>query len=291
MFFRARLDFYDCFLFALRGRTTALFTCLVWHGAERLNEHRSLRIGRGGVWQNYRIEASGRSGGALTVKLAGVENRDQAQALRGAQVCVPRSELPQRDDRDFYRADLIGCEVVNLDGISLGSVQHFIESPGQGLMVRRGTREFWIPAGPEHLRRRGAVGTVAEGRGSVDLGADGRRFEQGMAREARDWPGLVLVAGRYEGVDERFIERETDEQWSIGDYVLSGGELPALVVIDAIARLIPGTLGRAESAVQESFSDGLVGWPHYTPPPGIDGQAGSSGVVSGGHPGAPPRAG
>ena len=61
-----------------------------------------------------------------------------------------------------------------------------------------------------------------------------------MAREARDWPGLILVAGRYEGVDERFIESEIDEQWSIGDYVLTGGELPALVVIDAIARLLPG---------------------------------------------------
>ena len=120
---------------------------------ERLLEHRSLRIGRGGVWQSYRIEASGRSGGALTVKLAGVENRDQAQALRGAQVCVPRSELPQREIRDFYRADLIGCEVVNLDGTSLGNVQHFIESPAQVLMVVRGTREFWIPAVPRHLRR------------------------------------------------------------------------------------------------------------------------------------------
>ena len=63
---------------------------------ERLLEHRTLHIGRGSVWQNYRIEASGRSGGALTVKLAGIEDRDQAQALRGAQVCVPRSELPQR---------------------------------------------------------------------------------------------------------------------------------------------------------------------------------------------------
>jgi len=120
---------------------------------ERLLEHRSLVLGQGGAWQNYRIEASGRSGGALTVKLVGVENRDQAQALRGAQVCVPRSELPQRSDRDFYRADLIGCEVVNLDGISLGNVQHFIESPAQVLMVVRGTREFWIPAVPQHLRR------------------------------------------------------------------------------------------------------------------------------------------
>jgi len=121
--------------------------------AERLLEHRSLRIGQGGVWQNYRIEASGRSGGALTVKLAGVEDRDQAQALRGAQVCVPRSELPQRESRDFYRADLIGCEAVNLDGISLGKVQHFIESPAQVLMVVRGTQEYWIPAVPQHLRR------------------------------------------------------------------------------------------------------------------------------------------
>jgi 16S rRNA processing protein RimM len=120
---------------------------------ERLLEHRSLVLGQGSVRQSYRIEASGRSGGALTVKLAGVDNRDQAQALRGAQVCVPRSELPERDDRDYYRADLIGCEVVNLDGISLGSVQHFIESPAQVLMVVRGTREFWIPAVPQHLRR------------------------------------------------------------------------------------------------------------------------------------------
>jgi 16S rRNA processing protein RimM len=120
---------------------------------ERLLEHRSLRIGQGSVWQNYRIEASGRSGGALTVKLAGIEDRNQAQALRGAQVCVPRSELPQRDDRDFYRADLIGCEVVNLDGEGLGNVQHFIETPAQVLMVVRGTREFWIPAVPQHLRR------------------------------------------------------------------------------------------------------------------------------------------
>src|SRR5271154_4724051 len=87
---------------------------------ERLLDHRSLRIGQGSVWQNYRVEASGRSGGALTVKLVGIENRDQAQALRGAQVCVPRSELPQHDKRDFYRADLVGCEVANLEGMSLG---------------------------------------------------------------------------------------------------------------------------------------------------------------------------
>ena len=128
-----------------------------------------------------------------------------------------------------------------------------------------------------------AMAAMPQGSRRVYLGADGLKFDQAMARKAREAAGLVLVAGRYEGVDERFIERETDEQWSIGDYVLSGGELPALVVIDAIARLIPGTLGRAESALQESFSDGLMDWPHYTRPPAIDGDAVPAVLMSGDH--------
>jgi len=120
---------------------------------ERLLEHRSLQLGLGGTWRTYRLEASGRSGGRLTAKLAGIDDRDQAQALRGAQVCVPRSELPQRDDRDFYRADLLGCEVVNLAGVRLGVVQHFVETPAHALMVVRGAKEYWVPAVPQHLRR------------------------------------------------------------------------------------------------------------------------------------------
>jgi 16S rRNA processing protein RimM len=120
---------------------------------ERLLEHRSLQIGREGAWRTFRIEASGRSGGALTAKLAGIEDRDQAAALRGFAVCVPRAELPQRDDKDFYRADLIGCEVVNLAGMTLGLVQHFVETPVQALMVVRGEQEYWVPAVPQHLRR------------------------------------------------------------------------------------------------------------------------------------------
>jgi tRNA (guanine37-N1)-methyltransferase len=130
---------------------------------------------------------------------------------------------------------------------------------------------------------RAARATLPAGTRSVYLGADGMRFEQSKAREARDWPGLVLVAGRYEGVDERFIESEIDEQWSIGDYVLTGGELPALVVIDAIARLLPGTLGSAESALEESFSDGLVDWPQYTRPPSVDGREVPAVLASGDH--------
>jgi tRNA (guanine37-N1)-methyltransferase len=125
---------------------------------------------------------------------------------------------------------------------------------------------------------RAARAASPAGSRAVYLGADGARFEQSRAREARDWPGLILVAGRYEGVDERFVEYEIDEQWSIGDYVLSGGELPALVVIDAIARLLPGTLGSAESAMQESFTDGLLDWPHYTRPATM--QQSAAGVCS-----------
>jgi tRNA (guanine37-N1)-methyltransferase len=130
---------------------------------------------------------------------------------------------------------------------------------------------------------RSAMATLPMGSRRVYLGADGRRFEQSVAREAVAWPGLALVAGRYEGVDERFVEREVDETWSIGDYVLSGGELPALVVIDAIARLVPGTLGCAESAEQESFSDGLIDWPHYTRPAALEGQAVPEALMSGDH--------
>ena len=131
------------------------------------------------------------------------------------------------------------------------------------------------------LRR--AEAKMPAGSRRVYLGADGRRFEQSMAREACGWPGLILVTGRYEGVDERFIESEIDETWSIGDYVLTGGELPALVVIDAIGRLLPGALGSAESAVQESFTDGLVDWPHYTRPPTVDGREVPGVLASGDH--------
>jgi tRNA (guanine37-N1)-methyltransferase len=136
---------------------------------------------------------------------------------------------------------------------------------------------------PSRSALRAAQAALPAASRRVYLGADGRRFEQGLARASLAWPGLILMAGRYEGVDERLIESETDESWSIGDYILSGGELPALVVIDAIARLIPGTLGSTESAEQESFSDGLLDWPHYTRPPLIDGLAVPTVLGSGDH--------
>jgi 16S rRNA processing protein RimM len=120
---------------------------------ERLLDHRRFQLQLGGAWRTYAVEADGRSGGQLTVKLAGIEDRTSAEGLRGAVIGVPRSELPPRDDRDFYRADLIGCEVVNLKGVRLGVVQHFVEIPAHALMVVRGDQEYWVPAVPQHLRR------------------------------------------------------------------------------------------------------------------------------------------
>lgn len=100
----------------------------------------------------------------------------------------------------------------------------------------------------------------------VHLAADGRPVDQARVAALARLSGLVLVAGRYEGVDERFVECCIDETVSVGDLVLSGGELPALMLIDAMARLLPGTLGCAESAEHESFTTGLLDWPHYTRP-------------------------
>ncbi len=117
----------------------------------------------------------------------------------------------------------------------------------------------------------------------IYLNADGERFDQGKAKQSAACAGLVLLAGRYEGIDDRLLASEIDGSWSIGDYVLSGGELPALVVIDAIARLLPGVLGCADSAQQESFSDGLLDWPHFTRPDVVAGMSVPAVLASGDH--------
>ena len=111
-----------------------------------------------------------------------------------------------------------------------------------------------------------AAQRVPAGSRRVYLSAQGRQFTQERAQELSRQPGLVLVAGRYEGIDERVIATSIDEELSVGDYVLSGGELPALVVIDALARLMEGALNDARSSVEESFATGLLDWPHYTRP-------------------------
>ena len=117
----------------------------------------------------------------------------------------------------------------------------------------------------------------------ICLAADGAPVTQRRVAELARLPALVLVAGRYEGVDERFVEAYTDESLSVGDLVLSGGELPALMLIDAVARLLPGTLGCAESAEQESFANGLLDWPHYTRPEVWQGRDVPAVLLSGNH--------
>jgi tRNA (guanine37-N1)-methyltransferase len=101
---------------------------------------------------------------------------------------------------------------------------------------------------------------------AIYLSPQGRRLTQDKVRQLAKWPRMILLCGRYEGIDERLIEHEVDEELSIGDYVLSGGELAAAVLIDAIGRLQEGALGDAQSAEQDSFSDGLLDCPHYTRP-------------------------
>lgn len=111
-----------------------------------------------------------------------------------------------------------------------------------------------------------AVGPVADGRPVIYLTPRGRRFTQADAVRFASGDGLILVCGRYEGVDQRVIEARAMEEFSVGDYVLSGGELAALVLLDAVVRLLPGVMGAAESALDESFSGGLLEYPHYTRP-------------------------
>jgi tRNA (guanine37-N1)-methyltransferase len=124
---------------------------------------------------------------------------------------------------------------------------------------------------------------LPQGSPCVYLSAQGERFEQRRARAFAALPGLLLVAGRYEGLDERIIAREVDLELSIGDYVLSGGELPALAVIDAVARLLPGALGDERSSAEESFAEGLLEWPQYTRPEVFEGAAVPPVLLSGNH--------
>ena len=130
---------------------------------------------------------------------------------------------------------------------------------------------------------RTACARLPAGSPRVYLSAQGEPFGQAQAQELAGLPGMLLIAGRYEGVDERVIALGADRELSVGDYVLSGGELPALTVIDAVARLLPGVLGDERSSVEESFAQGLLDWPHYTRPEMFEGQAVPAVLLSGDH--------
>jgi tRNA (guanine37-N1)-methyltransferase len=132
-----------------------------------------------------------------------------------------------------------------------------------------------------------AIGAARQGMpdGSpvICLSPSGKVFDQAEARRLADLQGFVLLAGRYEGIDERLIETEVDEELSLGDFVLSGGEIAAMAVIDAVTRLLPGVLGDRESAAQDSFMNGLLDYPHYTRPESIDGRRVPAVLMSGDH--------
>ncbi len=117
----------------------------------------------------------------------------------------------------------------------------------------------------------------------VYLSPQGRVFDQAAAKRYAALPGVILLAGRYEGIDERFIECCVDEELSLGDFVLSGGEIAAMAVIDAVVRLLPGVLGDDESAAQDSFMEGLLDCPHYTRPEVIEGRDVPEVLLSGDH--------
>lgn len=117
----------------------------------------------------------------------------------------------------------------------------------------------------------------------IYLSPQGRTLDQAGVAELATYSNMVLVAGRYEGIDERLLESVIDEEWSVGDYVLSGGELPAMVLIDSVIRLVPGALGHAQSAEQDSFTDGLLDCPHYTRPEDFEGARVPEVLLSGNH--------
>lgn len=148
--------------------------------------------------------------------------------------------------------------------------------PGMVMMVE--PLERAILAAKQRQRETG----VAKPR-VIYLSPQGRLLDHKVVMELAAQPGLILLAGRYEGIDERLLERQVDDEISIGDYVLSGGELAAMVLMDSIVRHIPGVLGDADSAAQDSFFDGLLDCPHYTRPEEYQGERVPPVLMSGNH--------
>jgi tRNA (guanine37-N1)-methyltransferase len=139
--------------------------------------------------------------------------------------------------------------------------------------------------GPLLAAIRAAHARLPAGSPRVLLSAQGEPFTQAQAQALARLPGVLLVAGRYEGVDERVVELSIERELSVGDYVLSGGELPALTVIDALARLLPGALGDERSSEEDSFVQGLLEGPHYTRPEVFEGRSVPPVLLSGDHAG------
>ncbi len=149
---------------------------------------------------------------------------------------------------------------------------------GPGMVMLAEPLDLALTAAKIALRREGLVAPRL-----VYLSPQGRRLEQTLVEELAGEPALVLLAGRYEGIDERLFQRHAMEEISIGDYVLSGGELAAMVLLDAVIRQIPGVLGHADSASQDSFAAGLLDCPHYTRPEDYLGHRAPAELLTGNH--------
>ncbi len=149
---------------------------------------------------------------------------------------------------------------------------------GPGMVMLAEPMEKCIAAAKQRQRDAGvAVPKV------ILMSPQGERLTEALVQELSNEEGLVLIAGRYEGVDERLVQRSVDREISIGDYVTSGGELPAMVLIDCLVRHLPGALNDEQSATQDSFSDGLLDWPHYTRPDEWQGAKVPDVLMSGNH--------
>jgi len=148
---------------------------------------------------------------------------------------------------------------------------------GPGMVMLAEPLEKTIEAAKAHQRELGVQGKV------IHLSPSGKPLTHELVMQLVAEPGLILLASRYEGVDERLLSRLVDAEYSIGDYVLSGGELPAMVLMDAIIRQLPGALGDADSAAEDSFVDGLLDCPHYTRPEEYAGQKVPDVLMSGNH--------
>uniref|UniRef100_A0A1I8AMV5 Large ribosomal subunit protein bL19m n=1 Tax=Steinernema glaseri TaxID=37863 RepID=A0A1I8AMV5_9BILA len=194
---------------------------------------------------------------------------------------------------EYYWYQLVGLKVINQDEQLFGTVDHLLETGANDTMASLRVEvitlfpEMFSAINRHHtvddrpfgggpgmvmkikpledalVQARQQAGEAAK---VIYLSPQGRQLNQSAVRELANAESLILIAGRYEGIDERFIQAHVDEEWSIGDYVLSGGELPAMVLIDAVTRLLPGALGHADSAEEDSFTDGLLDCPHYTRP-------------------------
>jgi tRNA (guanine37-N1)-methyltransferase len=175
---------------------------------------------------------------------------------------------------DALSRGLWSCEATDIRAHGLGRHRAVDDTPaggGPGMVMRADVLAASLDA----------IGGDARPR--LLMSPRGRPLTQAMAREWADGPGLVILCARFEGVDERVIEARNLTEVSIGDYILSGGEIPALALLDACVRLIPGVMGKMESAAQESFESGLLEYPHYTRPREWEGRAIPEVLLSGDH--------